>query len=134
MVDVPQNIIDMVNDIKGTGVFCTVDSDNKPNAAFFGSPRFRDGNILSLGLMGGRTLENLKTNPNAVFFCIESSPVTFTTPGCRIYLESRGVETEGKLLDEIRAQVAEHVNPDAAKMIAAAVSFNVTEIRNLVDM
>ncbi len=134
MVDVPQNIIDIVNDSKRTGVFCTVDSDNKPNAAFFGSPRFRDGKTFSLGLMGGRTLDNLKTNPNAVFFCIESSPVTFATPGCRIYLKARGIETEGKLLDQIRSEVAEHVSPDAAKMIAAAVSFDVTEIRKLVDM
>ncbi len=134
MVDVPQNIIDMVNEPNRVGVLCTVDSDGKPNIAYFGSPRFRDDKSLSLGLMGGRTLSNLKVNPNAVFFCIESSPVTFTTPACRIYLEVNQIVTEGELLEQVRAEVAEHVNPDAAKMMSAAVSFKIIEIRNLVDM
>ncbi|MBU2510341.1 pyridoxamine 5'-phosphate oxidase family protein [bacterium] len=134
MIDVPQSIIDMVNAPNRMGVLCTVDPDGKPNVAYFGSPRFRSDKTLSLGLMGGRTLNNLKSNPNAVFFCIESSPVTFTTPACRIYLEVQKIETEGELLDQIRVEVAEHVNADAAKMISSAIAFNVTEIRNLVDM
>ena len=134
MMDIPKNIIEMVNKPGRVGVICTVDPDGKPNAAYLGSPRFRDDNTFSLGIMGGRTLQNLKSNPQAVFFCVEESPVAFTTPGCRIYLAVREISTEGALLDQIKAEIEKHVGPEAAKMMAAAVAFDVTEIRNLVDM
>ncbi len=134
MVDIPNEIIEIVNKPGRVGVICTVDQNGKPNAAYLGSPRFRNDNTFSLGIMGGRTLENLKVNPQAVFFCIEESPVAFTTPGCRIYLEVREISTDGPLLDQIKAEIEKHVGPDAAKMMAAAVAFDVTEIRKLVDM
>jgi hypothetical protein len=134
MTEIPKNIIEMVNKQGRVGILCTVDADGKPNAAYFGSPRFRDDDTFSLGLMGGRTLENLKANPNAVFFCVEDSPVAFTTPGCRLYLKVREIATEGALLEQIKEEVAQHAGADAAKMISAAVAFDVNEIRNLVDI
>lgn len=134
MVDISNDIIELVNKPGRVGVICTADKNGQPNAAYLGSPRFRGDNTFSLGIMGGRTLENLKANPKAVFFCIEESPVAFTTPGCRIYLEVREITTEGPLLDQIKSEIEKHVGPDAAKMMAAAVAFEVTEIRKLVDM
>lgn len=134
MVDIPQTIKDLVNNPKRIGILCTVDADGKPNAAYFGSPRFRDGTLLSMGLMGGRTLTNLKANPNAVFFCVEKSPVGFMTPGCRLYLEVDKIHTEGEFLAQIKSDIEKGVNADAANAVTAAVSFNVTEIRNLLDM
>ncbi len=132
MAEVPQDIVDRVNKEGRVGVLCTVDADGKPNAAYFGSPRFRDETTFSLGLMGGRTLANLKVNPNAVFFCVEGSPVAFGTPGCKVYLTVREIVTEGPLMDQIKGEIAKAAGEDAAKMMAAAVAFDVTEIRNLV--
>jgi Pyridoxamine 5'-phosphate oxidase len=134
MIEIPQEIIEQVNNPGRMGVLCTADKEGKPNVAYFGSSAFRDDKTLSVGLMGGRTLQNLKENSNAVFFCIEEIPVTFTTPGCRLYLEVKEIQEQGDLLDQIREAVATHVNPEAAKMISAAISFKVTEIRSLVDM
>ncbi|MCP4755657.1 MAG: pyridoxamine 5'-phosphate oxidase family protein [Proteobacteria bacterium] len=134
MAEIPKNMIEMVNKQGRVGVLCTVDAEGKPNAAYFGSPRFRDDNTLSLGLMGGRTLANLKANPNAVYFCIEESPVAFSTPGCRIYLKVREMVTEGPLMEQIKEEIAKHAGADAAKMMTAAVAFDITETRNLVDM
>ncbi len=134
MTDTPQNIIDLVNKPGRIGILCTADADGQPNTAYFGSPRFRKNNTFSLGLIGGRTLKNLKENPKAVFFCIEKSPVSFSTPGCRLYLEVREIHTEGELLEQIRDDVSKNAGADAGKMISAAVTFNVTEIRKLVDM
>ena len=134
MTEIPKNIIEMVNKQGRVGILCTVDADGKPNAGYFGSPRFRADDTFSLGLMGGRTLENLKANPNAVFLCVEESPVSFTTPGCRLYLKVREIATEGALMDQIREEVGKAAGADAAKMLSAAVAFDVTEVRNLVDM
>ena len=133
MVEVAQDILEMVNKPGRIGVLATADADGKPNAAYFGSPRFRD-KVFCLGLMGGRSLENLKVNPNAVFFCVEEGPVQFGTAGCRLYLKVREIQTEGDLLDKIRRDVAAGAGENAAKMISAAVAFDVVEVRKLVDM
>ncbi len=133
MAKITQDIIDLVNDRKRVGVVCTVNPNGEPNVAYFGSPRFRDKKSISMGLTGGRTLENLKTNPNAVFFCVEPGPVTFTTPAVRLYLRVKSIETGGDLLKQIKTEVSERVNPDVAAMISSAISFEITEIRRLVD-
>lgn len=132
-MEVPQNIIDMINKPGRIGVMCTADKDGQPNTAYFGSALFQDG-VFSVGLMGGRTLKNLQANPLAAYFCVEEGPVSFNTPGCRLYLKVRAIETEGALLDKIKQLLTEKVGPDAAKMMSTAVSFDVTEVRNLVDM
>lgn len=132
MAEISEDFIEMVNKPGRIGILATADADGKPNAAYFGSPRFRDG-LFSLGLAGGRTLANLEANPHAVFFCVEEGPVSFSTPGCRLYLKVREIQTEGRLLEQIREEIAEYVSPEAAYMIQASVAFEVTETRNMVD-
>jgi hypothetical protein len=79
-------------------------------------------------------LKNLEENPLAVFFCVAESPVTFTTPGYRLYLKVREIQKAGTIFDGVKKAIAEHAGPDAAKMIVAGVVFNVTEVRPLVAM
>ncbi len=133
MINISKSIIEMVNKPGRIGILCTVDPDGNPNAAYLGSSRFRDDKTLSIGLMGGRTLENLKTKSSAMFFCIEESPVKFSTSACRLYLKVREFLTEGVLLNQIKDEITKRVDANAAKMISTAVTFDITEIRNLVD-
>lgn len=134
MVEIPHEFKLMINRPGRIGTLSTADAEGRPNAAYFGSPRVREDGAFSMGLVGGRTLENLKANPNAVFFCVEESPVAFSTRGCRVYLKAREIQTGGRLLDLVKQDVARHIGRDAAKMISAAVAFDVTEVRPLVDM
>lgn len=60
--------------------------------------------------------------------------MAFNTPGYRLYLKANTIQKEGPLLDGVKNVIAEHAGEDAAKMIVAGVSFEVTEIRPLVDM
>lgn len=134
MVEIPQEYRLIINKPGRIGTLSTADAEGRPNAAYFGSPRVREDGAFSMGLVGGRTLKNLKANPHAVFFCVAESPVSFSTQGCRVYLRAREIRTEGRLLDLIKEDVARHAGQDAANMISAAVAFDVTEVRPLVDM
>lgn len=134
MVEISEEYKAIINKPGRIGTLSTVDGEGRPNVAYFGSPRVHDDGTFAMGLAGGRTLQNLKVNPHAVFFCVEEGPVSFTTPGCRIYLKVREIRTEGPLLDLIKEMIAKHVNQDAANMMQAAVAFEVIEIRPLLDM
>jgi len=87
-----------------------------------------------MGLGNNRTLKNLEENPLAVFFSVTESPVTFSTPGYRLYLKAREIQKEGPVLNSVRDAIAKAAGPDAAKMIVAGVVFDVTEVRPLVAM
>jgi hypothetical protein len=49
------------------------------------------------------------------------------------YLKVSEIETEGNKLERIRKLIAEKAGPNAAKGIQTAETFNVIEIRPLVD-
>ncbi len=134
MMLLTKEIIESVNNSNRIGILCTADADGKPNAACLGSLWIRDEKTLSVGSAGGRTLDNLKENPYAMFFCISESPVIFTTPGYRIYLKVNEIQTEGPVLDQIRAELTEKAGADAANRIKTAVVFDVVEVRKMVDM
>ncbi len=129
-----KEIIESVNNPTRIGILCTANADGKPNAACLGSLRIRDGKMLSVGSVGGRTLDNLKKNPHAMFFCISESPVTVQTPGYRIYLKVNEIQTEGPVLEQIRAEITEKAGADSANRIKTAVVFDVIEVRNMIDM
>jgi hypothetical protein len=54
--------------------------------------------------------------------------------GVRVYLKVKALAVGGPALDAYRKQIAQALGPDAAKMVHAAVTFDVTEVRPLVDM
>lgn len=134
MPEISQEVFEIVNKAGRIGVLSTADQQGQPNAAYFGSIRLIEDGSVVLGLSNNRSLKNLEQNPLAVLFCVTEGPVTFTTPGYRLYLKSKGVQKEGPLLEGIKKAIAEHAGEDAAKMIVAAVAFEVTEIRPLVEM
>lgn len=116
------------------GVLGTASADGHPNIAYISSTRVTDDGGIVVGLGNNRSLGNLEENPHAVYFVIESFPVTFKTPGYRIYLEARSIERDGPVLDAIRKHIADEFDPNAAKMTVAAVVFEVTGIRPMIEM
>ncbi len=134
MAKINKEIIEIVNKAGRIGVLGTTNELGQPNVAYFGSPRLSEDGTLIMGLGSNRTLKNLEENPLAVFFCVAETPVTFTTPGYRLYLKVREIQKAGPIFDGVKKAIAEHAGPEAAKMIVAGVVFDVTEVRPLVAM
>lgn len=134
MAEINKEIIKIVNKAGRIGTLGTTNKMGQPNVAYFGSPQLSEDGTIKMGLGSNRTLKNLEENPLAVFFCVTESPVTFTTPGYRLYLKVREIQKEGPILDGVKKAIADNAGPEAAKMIAAGVVFDVTEVRPLVAM
>ncbi|MFH1137673.1 MAG: pyridoxamine 5'-phosphate oxidase family protein [Pseudomonadota bacterium] len=130
-MDVPKEIIQLVNKPGRVGVLGTADAQGRPNVAYFGSPRFWDDGSFVVALGQNRTLKNLEENPFAAFFCVEEAPVGMASQACRLYLKVKDIEKKGPRLDAAREMIAAHAGPAAAQMIKAAVTFEVIEIRPL---
>lgn len=134
MVEIMEETKATINKPGRIGTLSTVDAEGRPNVAYFGSLRIQDDGTFTVGLGNNRTLKNLEGNPHAAFFCVEEGPVSFNTPGIRLYLKAREIQREGPLLDQIKEMIAQFAGPDAAKMIVAAVAFDVTEVRPILAM
>lgn len=134
MADITKELLMLVNKPGRVGILGTADNAGRPNVAYFGSPRLEEDGTFIVGLGRNRTLSNLESNPLAAFFCVEGSPVSFNTQGCRLYLKAREIQKEGPRLDAIRDMIAKAAGANAAKMIVAAVIFDVTDVRPLIAM
>lgn len=126
-------LMEYFNKMPRLGTLSTSDKDGKVNVAYFGSPRMVDEKTVFMGLGKNRTFANLQENPNAVFMIMEPGESLPEWKGVRIYLKMTQCETSGERLDQIRALIAEKGGEKAAKMIHAAVTYEVQEIRPLAD-
>ncbi len=112
----------------------TADKDGNVNAAYFGSPRMADEKTIVMGSGANKTLANLKENPKACFLIMEPGASVPEWKGVRIYATMTECAESGPKLDEIRAAIAAKVGADTAKkMIQAALTFEIGEIRPLAD-
>jgi len=112
----------------------TADKNGRVDAAYFGSPRMVDEKTILMGSGTNRTLANLRENPKAVFLIMEPGQSITEWKGVRIYVTMKQCDTSGPNLDKIRAAIAEKVGTETAnKMIHAALTFEVDEIRPLAD-
>ena len=128
-----QHIVEAVNRPGKIGVLATSDIKGQPNLAYFGSARVLPEGDFLLALGDNRTLANLEQNPNAVFMVLMESPVTFKTPGWRLYLKVRMIQRHGEALESIRKVIADKAGPKFAEAMKASVLFDITEIRPLID-
>jgi hypothetical protein len=87
-----------------------------------------------MGLGKNRTLANLQQNPHAVYLIMEPGATIMDWKGIRVYMKAQNIATSGPVFDAFRARMAKVAGEEAAKMIYAAVSFGVTEVRPLIDM
>ena len=134
MVDISKEIFEIVNKPGRVGILGTADKNGQPNAAYFGSLRLMEDGTVALGMSSNRSLKNLRENPLAALFCVTESPVNITTVGIRLYLKLKEIQEQGTFYDTIKNGIRKNAGDNAANMIVAAVSFEVTEIRGLMDL
>ncbi len=116
------------------GILSTASKEGKIDAAVFGSPMMIDEKTVIMGLSENRTFAYLQENPNAVYTIVEEGRTFEEWKGLRVYLRVREHATSGDMLENYRKEVAQAVGEDAAAMIHAVVTFDLTEIRPLIDM
>jgi Pyridoxamine 5'-phosphate oxidase. len=115
------------------GTLSTADAQGRVDTAVFGSPRMIDDRTVIMGLGKNRTFANLVENPYAVFLIIEPGKALMDWKGVRVYLKMTSKATSGPQLESYKNQIAQALGKEAANMIYATVTFEVTEIRPLVD-
>ncbi len=129
----PANLMDYFNKEPRIGVLSTSSKDGKVDSAVFGSPHMIDEKTVLLATAQNRTLANLLENPDAVYLIMEPGSSIMDWKGIRVYLRMKGYMTSGEMLEMIRNQAANLVGEEAAKIIYAAVTFEIYEVRPLVD-
>ena len=115
------------------GVISTSSKDGKVDSAVYGSPQMIDENTVVVALARGRTFANLQENPNAAFMIMEPGPGILDWKGIRVYLRMKEYVTSGPQLDMYKSQTAKIVGEQAAEMIRVLATFEVTEVRPLID-
>lgn len=126
-------LVEFFNKQPRLGALATSDRSGRVNVAYFNSLRMLDDRTVVMGLGRNRTLSNLQENPHAAFMILEPGETLDGWKGLRVYLVMKSCETQGKLLEEIKQEIAKHAGEKAASIIQAAVRFEVKEIRPLAD-
>jgi hypothetical protein len=126
-------LMEYFNKMPRLGSLSTAGKDGKIDVAIFGSPKMIDEKRVVMGTRKNRTFANLQENPFAVFMIMEPGKTTSEWKGLRVYLKMTGFKTEGEELESLRAMVAARAGEAAAKALHAAVTFEVYEVRPVVD-
>ncbi|MGA9188684.1 MAG: pyridoxamine 5'-phosphate oxidase family protein [Methanosarcina sp.] len=143
----PVNLMEYFNKEPRFGILSTSSNDGRVDSAVFGSPHMIDEKTVVAATAKNRTFENLLENPNAVYMimerCFENSDAVnmnmepgssvMDWKGIRVYMKMKEYATSGEMLEMIRSQTSKFVGEEAAKMIYAAVTFTIYEVRPLVD-
>jgi hypothetical protein len=116
------------------GTLSTSARDGKVNVAVFGSPRMIEEKLVFMGIGKNRSLSYLEQNPYAVYMIIEPGKALTDWKGIRIYLKVKDIATSGTIFDTYKSQLAKEIGDAAAGMIHAGVTFEVIEVRPIVDM
>jgi hypothetical protein len=115
------------------GVISTSSKDGKVDSAVYGSPQMIDEKTVIVALAKGRTFANLQENPNATFMIMELGAGILDWKGIRVYLRMKEYATSRPQLDMYKSQTAKIVGEQAADMIKVLATFDVTEVRPLID-
>jgi hypothetical protein len=129
-----QKLMEYFNKQPRIGMLSTSGKDGKVDIAIFGSPRMTDEKTVFMGIGKNRSLSYLQQNPYAVYMIIEPGKSLMDWKGIRVYLKMKDIATSGTILDTYKRQIAKVAGEAAANMIYAGVSFEVTEVRPIVDM
>ena len=143
----PASLMEYFNKTPRLGVLSTSSADGKVDSAVFGSPHMIDEKTVVVATAKNRTFTNLLDNPNAIYIimeqCTDSSNAVkmnmepgssvMDWKGIRVYMRMKEYETSGEMLEMIRSQTANFAGEEAAKMIYATVTFEIYEVRPLVD-
>ncbi len=128
-----EKLMEYFNKQPRIGIFSTSNKEGKVDSAVYGSPQMLDEKTVVVALAMGRTFANLKENPNAMYMIIEPATGILDWKGIRVYLKMKGYITSGPKLEAYVSQVAKVIGEQAANMIKVLATFEITEIRPLVD-
>ncbi len=128
------NLMEYFNKQPRIGTLSTSSKDGKVDVALMGSPRMVDEKTVIMALALNRTFSNLQENPHAVYMIMEPGTGIIDWKGIRVYLRMKGCETSGELIETIRRESSKFIGEAAAKMLHAAVTLEVEEVRPLVDI
>jgi len=128
-----KDLMEYFNKRPRIGTLGTASKEGKPNVAHLGSPQMVEERTVVIGLGQNRTLSNLQENPYAVFTILEPGKTVPEWKGVRVYLKMTDLQTSGEKLDNIKDVIAKKSGEDAAKMVKAVATFQITEIRPIVD-
>jgi hypothetical protein len=92
-----------------------------------------DDKTIAMGLGKNRTFNYLQENPYGVFMIMDPGKIPTEWKGVRLYVKMTECATSGARYDEFKAQVTKVAGEAAAKLIYAAVTFEVYEIKPLAD-
>lgn len=126
-------LIDYFNKQPRLGVISTSNKDGDVDSAVYGSPRMIDDKTVIVALALGRTFANLQENPKAVFMVMEPGAGVLDWKGVRVYLKMREYVNSGQQFEMYKSQIAKVAGEQAAGMIQVLATFEVTEVRPLID-
>ncbi len=127
------NLLEYFNKMPRLGTLSTANREGKVNVAYFGSARMIDEKTMFMGCGKNRTFAYLQENPYAVFAIMEPGSSAPEWRGVRVYLKMVECETSGQKLDTLKRQIAEKAGEAAAKMMHAAITFEIQELRPFAD-
>lgn len=126
--------MDYFNKQPRIGVLSTSSKDGKVDSAVFGSPQMIDEKTVVVATGKNRTFSNLQENPYAMFLIMEPGADIMAWKGIRVYMKMKESATSGEMLDTIKSHIAKMAGEEAAQMMYATVTFEIIELRPLVDM
>ena len=119
------NIRDYFENIEGTGILATADSDGMVDLAIYARPHFIEEDTIGLIMRGRLSHQNLQTNPHAAYMFIEKGK---GYQGKRLYLRKLREEKNSKIIDNIRRRPARE-DVDSASEDRYLVYFRVEDVR-----
>lgn len=126
-------LMEYFNKMPRLGCLSTSNKEGRVNVAYFGSPHMVDEKTIIMGLGKNRTFYYLQENPFGVFMIMEPAQVPTEWKGVRLYVKMTECVTKGDKYENFKAQIAKVAGETAAKLIYAAVTFEVYEIKPLAD-
>ncbi|MGB3945078.1 MAG: pyridoxamine 5'-phosphate oxidase family protein [Methanothrix sp.] len=130
----PSNLMEYSNRQPRIATLSTAWRGRKVDVAPMGSPRMVDEKAVVMALAGNSTLANLRENPQAVYMIMVPREGLFDWKGIRVYMRMRSCETSGEGIEGMRREISKAIREAAAGMLSAAVTFDLEEVRPIVDM
>ncbi|WP_342679625.1 pyridoxamine 5'-phosphate oxidase family protein [Methanofollis sp. UBA420] len=128
-------LMDYFNRTPRIGVLGTASKDGKVNVAVFESPQMIDEKTVVVALGQNRTLANLQENPNAVYMIVKPAETGVEEwKGIRVSMRMKECTTSGARLDAYRKEIAQIAGDEVAATIQATATFEIGEVRPIVDM
>ena len=115
------------------GVISTSGKDGRVDCAVYGSPQMIDEKTVMVAFARGRTWANLQENPHAVYMIMEPGQGLQDWKGVRVYLRMLEHAESGPKLEGYKREAAKIVGKEAVEMISVLATFEVEEVRPLID-